>query len=95
MRLLSILVTDIAIDKLLSPEEKKQAAEGLQRQLAGFLCIQERKLPAIPAEESFNIEQQILIKEILGCMPQHIKESESSIEKLTHIKEQLAVRAGR
>jgi hypothetical protein len=95
VRLLSILVTDIVTDKFLSPEEKKRAAEGLQYQLAGFLCIQERELPAIPGEEIFNIEQQILMKEILGCMPQHIKEEGSPIEKLIHIKEQLAVHAGR
>jgi len=93
VRLFAILVTDIVIDKCLSPEEKKRAAEGLQHQLAGFLCIEEKDLPEIPRTGTFDPDQQILMKEILECMPEETKHNGDSIEKLLHIKRQLDIHA--
>ncbi len=89
VRLLAILVQDIPIEKSLSTEEKQAAAQGLQQQLASFLLIDRKDLPPVPIKESLNIEQQILLREIFGCMPQEVMRGENVIDKLVHVKQQL------
>ncbi|QVL54788.1 MAG: hypothetical protein KFB95_05585 [Simkaniaceae bacterium] len=89
VRLLAILVQKIPIEKYLSREEKKKAAQALQHQLASFLLIEKKDLPSVPGTESFNIEQQILLKEIFECMPPEVMRGENVINKLVHVKREL------
>lgn len=89
VRLLAILVQDIPIEKHLSFAEKKKAAQALQHQLASFLLIEKKDLPPVPGIESFNIDQQILLREIFECMPEEVMRGENTIDKLVHVKREI------